>query len=466
MNAPTAKELMQQVVQRSEVFPPQDSDSGGEEDARDYHRNAPRPSEDCLYGLVGEVARAGSANTEANPFAIAANFMAYMSCAVGRGPYFYLGDTRHHARLFTLHVGRSGVGRKGDATSLIKRIDASLKNSYELVAPKVHSGGLSSREGLIYLVHDGYKDGAKDVEPVTDKRLWVVESEFANVLHQARRDGNTLSAAVRDLWDGASLQPATKTNRLFTTDPHICISGAITPNELMELMAAREMSNGFANRFMIFFAERLRKISFPESTSNETVNELARSVRGIIDFCRTGAVSNARISFTQDARHMYDKLYQGELSDNRYGERIAGVTERRAPMLVRISMLFALIDMKLKIEPAHINAAIAWIRYLVDSVRFIFASGAEEVDTIEVNDTAEDIVNFLRLRGETSKTEITRECFNGNKNSDQIDKAIADLLTTSPPRIEVQEVRGDGRRAGRPKKIYRLADGSGSKASA
>lgn len=466
MNAPTPKELMQQVVQRSEVFPPQDSDSGGDEDARDYHRNAPKPSEACLYGLVGEVARAGSANTEANPYAVAINFMAYMSCAVGRGPYFYLGDTRHHARLFTLHVGRSGVGRKGDAISLIKKIDSRLRNSYELVAPKIHSGGLSSREGLIYLVHDGYKDGAKDVEPVTDKRLWVVESEFANVLHQSSRDGNTLSAAVRDLWDGASLQPATKTNRMFTTDPHICISGAITPKELIDLMASREMSNGFANRFMIFFAERLKTISFPEPTPNEVVDELSRKARDIIDFCKFGAGSNARISLNPEARHMYDKLYQGELSENKYGERIAGVTERRAPMLLRISMLFALLDKKLKIEPTHINAAIAWIRYLVDSVRFIFASGKDEVENTEVNDTAEDIVNFLRRRGEASKTEITRECFNGNKNGDQIDKAIADLLTTSPPRIEVQEVRNEARKAGRAKKIYRLPDGSALKASA
>ena len=31
----------------------------------DTHRNAPRPDPACLYGLVGDVARAGSSNTEA-----------------------------------------------------------------------------------------------------------------------------------------------------------------------------------------------------------------------------------------------------------------------------------------------------------------------------------------------------------------------------------------------------------------
>lgn len=66
----------------------------------DTHRNAPQPDSVCLYGLVGDVAKAGSDGTEANPYAIAANFMAYLSCAIGRGPYLPVGDTWHHARLY------------------------------------------------------------------------------------------------------------------------------------------------------------------------------------------------------------------------------------------------------------------------------------------------------------------------------------------------------------------------------
>ena len=39
----------------------------------DTHRNAPKPHSDCLYGLIGEIARAGSNDTEANPYAIGAS---------------------------------------------------------------------------------------------------------------------------------------------------------------------------------------------------------------------------------------------------------------------------------------------------------------------------------------------------------------------------------------------------------
>lgn len=48
----------------------------------------------------------------------------------------------------------------------------------------------------------------------------MVESEFANVLQQSRRGGNTLSAALRDCWDGVDLKPATKTNRVHASEPH------------------------------------------------------------------------------------------------------------------------------------------------------------------------------------------------------------------------------------------------------
>ncbi len=147
----------------------------------------PRPDPACLYGLVGEIAKAGSDTTEANPFAIAASAIAYLGVAVGRGPYMPIGNTWHHARFFMLHVGRSGEGRKGDAVSLTKRIARRLSELSPDHAPQVHSGGLSSREGLVFMIHDGYHEGKEEVPAILDKRLLVIESEFVNILHQGKQ---------------------------------------------------------------------------------------------------------------------------------------------------------------------------------------------------------------------------------------------------------------------------------------
>lgn len=439
-----------------------------DDEALDNHRNAPRPDPACLYGLVGDVARAGGDTTEANPFAVAANFIAFMSCAVGRGPYMPVGNTWHHPRLFMLHIGRSGRGRKGDAVSLISRIERALKALSKDATPQVHRGGLSSREGLVYLIHDGYTEGKTEVEPVLDKRLLVIESEFANVLMQSKRDGNTLSAALRDCFDGVSMKPATKSSRLWATDPHVCIIAAVTPSELLSLMAARELTNGFANRFTAFWAERTKLLAFPCTTPQDDVDALAQRILEVLTFCkaeRWAENDHMRVDLSPDARKRYEILYLGELNDNSAGERITALIERRAPMLLRLAMLFALCDLTNTVEVHHINAALAWVRYSVESVKFIFASAADEVAVAETNDTAQKIVDFLRTNPHAARRELTADCFKGHVAKSRIDAALDELLSANPPVITMESIPRPKGSPGSPTKIYRLTGAKSAKSA-
>lgn len=422
----------------------------------DNHRNAPRPDPACLYGLVGEIAKAGSDTTEANPSAIAASAIAYLGVAVGRGPYMPIGNTWHHARFFMLHVGRSGEGRKGDAVSLTKRIARRLSELSPDHAPQVHSGGLSSREGLVFMIHDGYHEGKEEVPAILDKRLLVIESEFVNVLHQGKRDGNTLSAALRDCWDGVSLKPATKTNRLWASDPHVGMLAAITGGELLACTASRDLSNGFANRFMPYWAERTRLLPFPKATPADEVDRLTKRVLEVLQFCqaeRWAERDTLRVELSPDAAKRWASLYRGELNDRSHGERINALIERRAPMLLRLAMLFALTDCTAMVEVHHIDAALAWIRYSVDSVKFIFGSAADEVEVAETNETAQKIVAFLQAKHRVTRKQITVECFKGHVNKTRIDAALDELLGCNPPRVVVEEERTG---QGRPTKFYEL----------
>jgi len=436
------------------------ADDHDEDDSPDTHRNAPQPDPVCLYGLVGDVARAGSEGTEANPYAIAANFMAYLSCAIGRGPYLPIGNTWHHARLYVLHIGRSGRGRKGDAVSLVNRLDTALRQLRTAAAPPIHRGGLSSREGLVSLFHDGYKHGKLEVPAILDKRLWVVESEFANVLHQGRREGNTLSAALRDCWDGVCLKPATKSNRLYASHPHLCLSGAISPSELLALMRSRELTNGFANRFLMIWAEREKIVPFPKATPQEAVDALATKMLGILDFVQAERVTerdHLPVGLTAQAQNIYAQLYRGELIDDSAGERVTALLERRAPMLLRLAMIFALCDLQTQIDVQHIQAAMGWIRHGVESAKFVFVKATDAADSVQTNAAVKKIVDFLRVKGPSTRWQITSECFQGHASKSTIDAAIERLLLASPPQITVQpEPRTRGAR-GRQTNIYALS---------
>ena len=424
----------------------------------DTHRNAPRPDPACLYGLVGDVAQAGSINTEANPFAIAAAMLAYLGAAVGRGPYMPIGDDWNHARLFMVHVGRSSRGRKGTAKKLIFRINSAVKAKDEHLVPQVHRGGLSTREGLALMIHDGYNEGKNEVLAIEDKRLLVVESEFANILHQSKRDGNTLSAALRDAWDGTSIRPAVKTCRVWATDPHIGIIGDVTPSELRELMHARELTNGFANRFIFFWAEGDKVLPFPKYTPKYVVEALADRVAQVLRFAGADRHVDKDVmpmEFSTEAASLYARLYRGELRDRSAGEHITALLDRRAPVLLRLAMLFALTDQTSVIAVAHINAAMAWVRYWVDSVKFIFQSAVDEAGAAATTDMAQRIVTYLTAHGQATRTGLTKGCFGGHVSKAALDKALDELITASPPTIEVETVPRPNGQPGSPSKVYK-----------
>lgn len=430
----------------------------------DPHRNAPRPSADCLYGLVGDVARAAhQANREVNAHAAALGFMVALAAGMGRGPFLRLGDDWHHPRLFALHVGRSGRGRKGTAFKLTRRILKRLEEHHPDVCFQNHMGGLSSREGLVMMIHDGYSKGTgkntEDVPAVADKRLFILESEFVNVLHQAGREGNTLSAALRDAWDGQGIKPAIKNNAVGVGRPHINLMGHITPVELTDCMKTRELSNGFANRFLVIWAEQPARHAFPPGTPDDVVNALAERMAGVLRFAGAARFVDhdcLPMQLSGDARAMYRELYEGELSSRYGGERMAGLLERRAPMLLRLAMIFALCDLSRDIHPPHIQAALAWVRYWGESVAFIFASAKEEAKAEQTSAAAVRILDYLHQHGEATRTELTNVCFQKRANKDVMDTALDELLKANPARIWVESLPRKVGSSGPAPKVYKL----------
>jgi hypothetical protein len=430
-----------------------------EDELVDLHRNAPRPSPDCLFGLIGDIARAGSDHTEANEFAVAMMAISYIGTALGRGPYMHVGDDWHHTNGFFLHVGRSGRGRKGTAQHLVKRIDKAVRERSEHHSPQLHTGGLSSREGLAFLVHDGWLEGKKEVPPIEDKRLLVIESELANLLHQSSREGNTISSAIRDTWDGGSIKPAIKGSRVWATHPHISILANITPFELLNSMKARELSNGFANRFLIIWAERSKVLAQPLSTPQSIVDSLASRIIEILNFVNADRhvdKNTIQIKLSIEADTYYEKLYYGELNDCSSGEMVNGLLERRAAYLKRLAMIFALTDLSDVVQLPHIKAALAWVRYWSDSVKFIFQTAIDEKTVEEVSDTSAKVLAYLEEKGEATRWELSKDCFQGHVSKHRLDAAIDELLSATPPEIEVEKVPQPKGVLGRPTKKYKL----------
>jgi hypothetical protein len=433
------------------------------EDDFDAHVPAPRPDPAMLYGLAGDVGRIAADTTEANRYAATMGYLTFLSAMCGRDIYLPIGNIPHHARIYELHVGRTAIARKGEALSLSERIAAAIRRMCEGTADsgllgQIESGGLSSREGLVSLIQDPRPrkddDDDEDDPGTWDKRLWLLESEFANVLHQGKRDGNTLSTALRDAWDGRTLAPIIKKARIKASLPHIAISGAITPSELISVIDRRELSNGFANRFIIFWAERERLVPSPAPTPDATLSDLADRTVEIIKFAKgqyPHRVNSRTASLRPSAEKLFDELYLTELSRPAESDLLTSLLERRAPYMKRLAMLFAITDQSLMIERRHIEAALAWVRYWSQSVRFIFSAMADIAGAEKRNEAAGRILTYVRKHHEVDRLALRRDVF--QNHAEHMDDALTALL--SGGRIElIESGRADGG-PGRKRKVYR-----------
>ena len=356
--------------------------------------------------------------------------MVMVSAAVGRDLYLSVGNTIHHCRLFACHVGRTSRGRKGDAQGAGRRIRNAIPNDVAELG-LFHSGGLSSREGLAALIQDrqaGDKDSAVGTD---DKRLFIVESEFANVLSQGSREGNTLSACLRDGWDGNDIKPLVKNAPTHCTGPHLAILGNITPSELCAMMTAKDVSNGYLNRFMFIFAERTGFTAIPDRMPDEVVEEFARRTLDSVKWAcglYPAAQNTRRMTLTEQARTLYTAVYP-TLCAGDAPERVATLLERAAPYTLRLAMLFAIMDQTLAIEEKHLKAALASVAYWTESVNYVFATAGEQRTYRQSSNNADKLLAWLAGRAErcATRTSIHKDCFSGHLSATKLDELLRSL---------------------------------------
>jgi hypothetical protein len=165
-------------------------------------------ADEVFYGLAGEFVKTIEPHTEADPVALLTQFLVAFGNVIGRGCWFTVESKRHYFNLFLNLVGDTSKGRKGTAfgqmKNILKTIDPEWSNNSK--------GGLSSGEGLIWAVRDPIlknerNNKTRQIEEIMvdagidDKRLLVIEEEFASDLRVMEREGNTLSATIRKAWD-------------------------------------------------------------------------------------------------------------------------------------------------------------------------------------------------------------------------------------------------------------------------
>jgi hypothetical protein len=275
---------------------------------------------------------------------------------------------------------------------------------------KLSYGPLSTGEGLIACIRD--KRGDDDVDGIEDKRLLCIENELGGTLRSAQRLGNTLSAVVRNAWDGSTLQPLTKRDRICATDPHVCILGHITRHELKELLKNSDLHNGFANRFLWIAVRRRGLVPFPLPMPEDDVIRMGAELSRIVRHAHTPM----KISLSNAAVDRWKNCYP-TLSADHTG-LLGAVTSRAEAQTLRLALTYALFDGADCIDLAHLEAALALWQYSFESSELIFGTTLH-------NSVAQKILEELSVHP-LSQSEISA-LFNHNLDKYRISQALSEL---------------------------------------
>ncbi len=358
-----------------------------------------------------------------------------------------VGATRHPARLSAVIVGQTGKARKGDSekpsSTIIRAADPSWGSRVQQ--------GLSSGEGVIAAVRDRVirldpKTGEPVVvdEGVGDKRLLALAPELGRVLRVMARDGNTLSAVIREAWDDGDLRVMTKAATV-ATKAHVSVLGHVTLEELRRELQDTDAASGFANRFLWVAARRAKLLPDPAPFEGDVVARLAAKVARVIAFAKSvGAVKRDAA-----ASSLWAELY-GDLSRDRPG--LAGaVLGRHEAQAVRLSLVYALLDLSPVVRSEHLEAAVAVLDYVAASVVHIFGDAVGDP-------VADRILEALREGEELTRTQIFSDLFGRHQPQARIESALRLLASLG---LAHREVRAT---AGRPSEVWLSGSAGAQKA--
>jgi len=403
---------------------------------------SPRLDQAALHGLAGQITEAIDPFSEADPVATLVHFLVAVGSMIGPRPHAIVLHDRHPVRLYAAIVGESGTGRKGLAWSgpreLLRRVDA------EWADRCVHSG-LSSGEGLIFHVRDprtehqavrekgrvvDYQDVLVD-PGAADKRAFVIEAELAAALKRMGGDGNSLSAVLRDAWDDRTLRTMTKNSPLRATGAHVSLIGHITSQELQLHLTETERANGFGNRWLYVLSRRSKCIPNAVPVPAATLAPLIRALEDVIRF----AGGLGQVARDPQAEALWAEVYPA-LSTREPG-MVGAICGRAEAQVLRLSLLYAILDLSPTIGREHLLAALALFDYCAASAKRIFGGrlGFTILDTI---------LGALRARGRLTMDELY-DLFGRHKKKPEIETALLLLEKDGKVRSVVEKTGGRDR---------------------
>lgn len=284
------------------------------------------------------------------------SFISATSSALARNVYLPFGSNIIYPWQYIVIVGNPG-SRKSTAISLAR--DLLKASGYGTFA-----FAKSSKQKFLQDFSLGFDairpDGKADFEKLLDKKLdaaqeaFICAGEFIDFIGVKNTDFISL---LTNLWDPHDVYD----ERFKTTEstsvraPTINMLGGITPVNMQLALPTEVIGHGFLSRVIMVYGELASKrITWPRVPTDA-------EKKPFIDFFREVRKLSGQITFTPDAMHMVDEIYQNwEMLED---VRLQYYCGRRLDHLLKLCIVMAAMDLQIMVSTDHVMAANTILSY-------------------------------------------------------------------------------------------------------
>jgi hypothetical protein len=361
----------------------------------------------AFRGIAGTIVGLIAENTEACQEAIVLQLLTAFGNMIGGRAHWIESGKKHRCNLYLAIVGPTGCG-KGMAWEAVQWLMERCNPQWK-AKPVLES--MTSGEGVI-----------KEIKELGGSVL-AVEEELGQVLGNIAREGNSLSGILRKAWGNTYLRNPTKNESVSVDNAYLSIIGHVTPEELKLKLRSQDFSNGLVNRFAYagaYLARLLPRGGDFELIENLLSPHLKRMFQAA-DYGLTNTGMDRPFHRDREAEALFHSRYKGlrVRAPGPYGQ----ATARGAPIVMRLAVIYAILDSSPEVTRSHLESALACWDYCDQTAQSLFGNAPADIE-------GEQVMKVLReetAKNGMTKTEINRKAFGGRKASQTLDSILSVL---------------------------------------
>jgi hypothetical protein len=189
-----------------------------------------------------------------------------------------------------------------------------------------------------------------------------------------------------------------------------------------------EVGNGFVNRMMFIESREVKRMPRARIPNWEDQVSLLGKFQHAINYAK----SVKSMGWSEEAGEAWDDWYMTRIIS---GGSIGSILARSEAHILRVAMIYALLDESNSIKVSHLRAALAFWDYAAQSARRLF--GNSTGDKI-----ADKILTFIQKNGACTRT-VIHKALNRNVDSADLEFALSVLVSNGMAKITAEKDHND-----------------------